>query len=1659
MAFIGDEEFRETLPDREELLAEAAGLAGDDASLASLVELYWSLVADDDLVGRSAQQLFDTTAHHRSLAQTRRPGEVRLEIDCPADPDAPDAASNTRIDIVCADMPFLVDSLSGLFNKHGIDITVFVHPIVPVRRDAEGELLAAPGEDGEPESWMHVELERVADRELLSLLESEILAVLDEVSACVADWRAMRGKALDIAAELEGDEGKRLPVPAKDVEDTIELLRWLADDKFTFLGFRQYKLTGSGEERALTPIEETGLGLLKRAPVVPRPLSSFNADAREQISTKRLLVITKSNARSTVHRTSFMDYVGVKTFDANGEPDGELRFLGLFTSAAYLSSVTRLPVVRRKVEEVIERSGVTLSSHSGKDLVTALETYPRDELFQARTEDLFRTAMGVLRLAGRRRLRLFLRRDVYGRFYSCLVYLPRDRFNTHNRIKIQQILYRRLGGIGVDYDTRVTESVLARLHFVIRIDPYADVDPVDVESIQAELADATRSWDADLALQLDHHVGEGQARSLYRAYSEAYPAAYKAEHSPLDAAKDIAKLEMLHEPGDMELQLFRRGGDDADVHFKVYSFEDPVGLSQALPVLRHLGATVAEERPYHIDRSDGTIFLHDFGLELPGRAAESVPQLRVRFENAFRAAWTGEAESDRFNELVIGAGLTWRQVVVLRALAKYMRQCGFVFSQAFIAATLCDNPVISAGLVKLFEARFDPRVGDDRETAVERIDATLAEELASVPSLDADRILRAFLTLIRSTLRTSYFQRASSGRPKKHVSFKFDARQIDFLPKPRPMFEVFVYSPDFEGVHMRYGKVARGGLRWSDRREDFRTEILGLVKAQEVKNTVITPVGAKGGFVLKRGPFPDRAALQAEGVARYREFISALLDITDNRDADNTVVPPPDVVRHDGDDPYLVVAADKGTATFSDIANEVAASYGFWLGDAFASGGSVGYDHKKMGITARGAWESVKRHFRGLARGGDEPGRGLARGGDEPGRGLAGGEGEHGRGLAGGEGEHGRGTGVDTQTQDFTVVGIGDMSGDVFGNGMLLSEHIKLVAAFNHLHIFVDPNPDPAASFHERRRLFGLPRSTWADYDPSVISAGGGVWERTVKSIPVSPEIREALGLDPDVKDMTPPELIKAMLRAPVDLLWNGGIGTYVKAESESDAAAGDKANDAVRVNGAELRCKVVGEGGNLGFTQLGRIEYAQRGGPGGAGGRINTDFIDNSAGVDTSDHEVNIKILLRSAALTSRIQPERRDKLFMDMADAVADMVLADNYNQNIALTNASHLAARLFPVHIRLMKHLEQHAALDREIEGLPSDKQLKERIAGGQGLTGPELSVLLSYTKIWAKRVVLDSELPDEPWTLPVLHDYFPPPLRRDYADLMTEHPLRREIVTTAVVGEAVNRGGTTFLFRISDETGADVVDVVRAYVIIRDAFGLPDLWRRIEALDNQVPQAAQISAMLVIRRLLDRGVRWLVQHRRGRLDVAAEIDRLRPGLAVLQPKLPELLTESEAVGFERFCTQLAEQGVPASLAVDVSAPIFGFGLVDVVECARVMGTNLVETAQVYYGIAAQLHTDEILNQISALPRRNRWQTLARSALRYDLYGAMAALTTSALTAKPGALPSEAVDLWAERHAAEIERIHLAVDEAERSDEKLAVLSVALRQIRSLVETELD
>jgi glutamate dehydrogenase len=1245
-------------------------------------------------------------------------------------------------------------------------------------------------------------------------------------------------------------------------------------------------------------------------------------------------------------------------------------------------------------------------------MLQILETYPRDELLQIKTDDLYEAVVGVLRMAGRRQLRLFLRRDGYGRFISCLIYLPRDRFTTGNRLRMQEILLRDLNGIGVDYTTRVTERMLARVHFIVRTDPADPPGHVDPNELAEMLADATRMWDDDFSLVLERKLGEESARELFARYSTAYPDSYKDGHTPYEGMQDLAKLELLEEEGQLEMHLYRkrRPGkdgapepDDHDVRFKVYRYGEPMMLSAVLPVLHSLGVQVVDERPYEIRRSDGTIYLYDFGLQPPA-AHHELADVRPQVENAFAAAWRGEAEVDGFNELVIRAGLTWRQVVVLRAYAKYLRQAGTIYSQDYMERALVAHPDIAGQLVQLFAARFHPGYvsGAARESRMEQLVESITAALDDVASLDEDRILRSFLTLVMATLRTNYFQRGGGGRHKPYLSLKIDPQSVPELPMPRPKFEIFVYSPRVEGVHLRFGAVARGGLRWSDRREDFRTEILGLVKAQMVKNTVIVPVGSKGGFVLKKPP-AEREAYLAEGVACYRLFISGLLDLTDNL-VKGEVVPPPEVVRHDPDDPYLVVAADKGTATFSDVANEVAESYGFWLGDAFASGGSAGYDHKGMGITARGAWESVKRHFREL--------------------------------------------GHDTQSQDFTVVGVGDMSGDVFGNGMLLSEHIRLVAAFDHRHVFIDPDPDPAMSFAERRRLFDLPRSSWDSYDRTLISPGGGVWPRSAKAIPISPQMREALGIAGAVGTLSPAELMRAILRAPVDLLWNGGIGTYVKAAVESNADVGDKANDPVRINGRDLRARVVGEGGNLGLTQLGRIEYAL------AGGRINTDAIDNSAGVDTSDHEVNIKILL-SLALGSG-GDGHRNELLAQMTDEVAELVLADNYSQNLALGVARALSAPLFSVHRRMMTDMERAGRLDRSIEFLPAEDACAEREAAGLGLTSPELSVLLAYVKIELEEGLLGTGLADESWSAPWLVNYFPTPLRERFRPAMDEHPLRREIIVTQVVNDMVNHGGVSFVYRAIEETGAAAADVVRAYLVVTELFGLREIWARTEELDNRASVDAQTAVLGELRRVLDRGVRWLLQSRSGTIDVAAENARLRPGIAELLPRVAELFVGRESASISAHVAELVEAGVPEELAARSTSALYGYGLLDVVELAQRLHLEPAAVADVYYAVSERFHIDDLLDRISALPRDDQWTALARMALRYDLYAALAGLTAEVLRTVAGDMPAtDRVSTWAAANAVSITRamttLSLMPDDGVAD---LATLSVVLRQVRTVV-----
>ncbi|HEX5598415.1 MAG TPA: NAD-glutamate dehydrogenase [Micromonosporaceae bacterium] len=1629
---LGDDEvdLDESVPNAEGLIAQAVALAGKDTEIATLVDRFWRFAPDEELIGLTPELMLAAVRDHRELAEQRLPGELKLRILDPGE-----QRPYTVIEIVTDDMPFLVDSVTALLAEANLDLQVLVHPQVVVRREPMGKLTRV-AIDVEPddavegdlvESWMHLHIDPVRDTAVREQLSRDLQRVLTDVREAVEDWQKMRQRALALADELTAARTSetRPPVPEKDITDSVELLRWLVDDHFTFLGYREYRLVDAetvgsdGQpEKLLEAVLGTGLGILRQDQPEAQRLSTMPPDSYQKVLEKRLLIITKASSRATVHRSAYLDYIGFKVFNEAGEVVGEKRFLGLLASSAYRTSVRELPVVRRKVAEVLERSGLSPRSHSGKELLQILETYPRDELFQIKTDDLYEAAVGVLRMAGRRQLRVFLRRDGYGRFISCLVYLPRDRYNQQNRLRMQEILLRRLNGIGVDHTTRVSESMLARVHFTVRTDPTNPPGNIDPDELAEELADATRLWDDDFRLVLERKLGDEPAKQLFARYANAFPEGYKDTHAPFEAVKDIAKLELLEEPGQLEMHMYRRREaprassgtptdqaavqqtDERDVRFKAYRYGEPMLLSTVLPVLHSLGVQVADEYPFEVLREDGRVYLYDFGLRLP-EGSRDLAEVQPNVENAFSATFRGDAEIDGFNELVLRGGLTWRQIVVLRAYAKYLRQARTIYSQDYMEATFNAYPGLAALLVSLFETRFSPTLAlsdEERSLQSKQLVDTINSQLDEVTSLDQDRILRSYLTLIQATLRTSFYQRTPDGRPKSYVAFKLDPQAIPDLPEPRPRYEIFVYSPRFEGVHLRYGAVARGGLRWSDRREDFRTEVLGLVKAQAVKNAVIVPVGAKGGFVLKQKP-GDRD----EAVACYKQFISGMLDVTDNI-VGGQVVPPTDVVRHDGDDPYLVVAADKGTATFSDIANEISKEHNFWLDDAFASGGSTGYDHKKMGITARGAWESVKRHFRDL--------------------------------------------GIDTQSQDFTVVGIGDMSGDVFGNGMQLSEHIRLVGAFDHRHIFLDPAPDAATSFAERCRLFDLPRSSWDDYNRELISEGGGVYPRTAKTIPISPQVRAVLGLDEAVTEMSPPELIRAILAAPVDLLWNGGIGTYVKGSTESNADVGDKSNDAIRVNGKQLRARVVGEGGNLGFTQLGRIEVALN------GNLINTDFIDNAAGVHSSDLEVNIKILLNGAVADGELSLPDRDALLAEMTDEVAQLVLRSNYDQARALGNARVQAASLLPVHRRMITDLERQGQLNRELEALPSDEELASRTDGG--LTRPELAVLMAYTKIALEQEVLEDSLADEPWTGKVLANYFPTPLRERYAGRMGGHPLHRDIVTTSLVNEVVNLGGISFIYRTTEETGASPGDVIRAYVVVCEVFGIAELWAAIEALDSKVPTEAQTAVYLETRRLLDRAVRWLVTNRRSPIDVPAEIARLSP-VSGLLPELSNLFVGEEQQALRGYAAAMTERGLPQELAERVARVIYSFGLLDVVETATGTGRDLNEVASVYFVLSDRFRVDTLLSKISLLPREDRWQTMARMALRYDLYAALAALTVEVLNSTPPSLSAtERVDQWEQANAASITRTRTAMGEFDDSRADLAALSVLLRQIRTLVRT---
>jgi glutamate dehydrogenase len=1684
---------------RQALLADAAAQLGDGAAAAKVgdcdiyLHCYYRHVDSSDLIAAGPRRVGAVAAAHAQLAALRPQGRAVVRVRPGA--DATLLPDRDVIDVVTDDMPFLVDTLTMTLASNDVAPHLVVHPQLMVRRDVTGALreVIKPNESraaeqpresaGDPdvmtESWSHIEVAKLAAAKATAIA-ADLEHALWDVRLAVDDYPKMRAMALRIADELAatgaierhlaGDSmsdaqgrpvagsstgggpksgGWVIPASPADSPSEIELLlRWLVDSHFTFLGFREYDLVSESDGLALCGVPGTGLGILRHDKSHTTRLSTLSEQARKIATDPRhRLIMTKANSRATVHRSSYLDYVGIKRLDESGKVIGEWRFLGLFTHMAYTDSITRIPILRRKLNEVYDASGISVDSHDGRAVAEFMEVYPREELFQVPVAELAEVASEVLRLRERMQTRLFVRKDIYGRYVSCLIYLSRDRYNTKVRVAVQEILRRVLGGAQVDYSAVVDEGPIARLHIVVRAERDKNLVDPDVPALEQAIAAAVRSWDDDLVREAVAQLGEREGRELLAEFEDAISDTYKADVPAAAAISDLAKIRQMRNAGlDVSFEMWESAGyvggvpvehdaaarrvpapaGDTEIpggqrrvwRLTIHRTGSPITLTDVLPRLQHMGVEVVDEHPYEFP-GPAPFWIYDFGLRRaaaatsgPGGRTTQVPQVSLasvagQLEGALAALWKGQIEDDDFNALVLDAGLTWRQVVVLRAYAKYLQQAGTTFSSGYIARVLRSNPVIARQLVRLFESRFDPDRAAGQTERSEALFEEIGGALDDVASLDEDRILRAYLGLIIATERTNYFRASDTDDSAAYLVFKLNAALVPDLPAPRPKFELFVYSPRFEGVHLRFANVARGGLRWSDRREDFRTEILGLAKAQEVKNSVIVPSGAKGGFVCKQLPDPsDREAYQGEVRACYRSFISAMLDVTDNIRA-GQVVPPGRVVRHDGDDPYLVVAADKGTATFSDTANEIALKRGFWLGDAFASGGSAGYDHKKMGITARGAWESVKFHFQTL--------------------------------------------GTDISKTDFTVIGIGDMSGDVFGNGMLLSEHIRLVAAFDHRHVFLDPDPDPGPSFAERRRLFELPRSSWADYDTGLISSGGGVWPRSAKSVPILPQVRAVLGLEDGIAALSPDQLISAILAAPVDLLWNGGIGTYVKASNQSHAGVGDRSNDAVRIDAAQLRAKIVGEGGNLGLTQEARIEYSL------AGGLVNTDFIDNSAGVDTSDHEVNIKILLDEVVRDGEMTTAERDELLQSMTDEVARLVLADNYHQNRALAAARAQSAQMLHVHARYIRKLEREGRIRRKLDVLPADKDIAERRSTGSGLTLPEFSVLLAHTKIATGQEVLASDVPGDPYLQRALIRYFPIPLRERFASRMPSHRLHREIITTAVINEMVDKSGITFTFRLNEETGASVPHITEAFLIAREVFDMPGFWFQLRALDGQVDTSAQVLALLEARKLTERATRWLLHFRRPPFDIQRTIEFFAGGVLTVAGGLPKMLAGLDLSSFEERRDLFTSRGFPDDLAERVAAMVPAYSAFDIVDIAASTSRPVEETAEVYFDLADRLQITRLRDRITALARDDRWNTMARNALRDDLYTAHAALTRDVLTVTEVGTPEQRLAAWVARNQAAVARASQTLVEIWESDAfTVSTLSVAVRAIRTLVSS---
>jgi len=1600
---------------RDQLIAEIVDSRAPSEALStrSQVELflqeYFANVPYEDMEGRSPKIMARAALAHLDFALVKKSGQALVRIFNPTIEEHGYESAYTIVEMVNDNMPFLVDSASAAITRQRLAIHITVHPILRVHRDTAGRiqklsLLKDKDEGGQTESYVRFVVDKETDVHHLKVIENEIHKVLADVRAAVSDWQAMRQKMADAKELLTYG-----PPGTDDAlrEESRELLQWMLDDHFTFLGFREYELQERGKKMLLRPVPGSGLGLLSKEQRGVGPVE-LSPEMRRLTRSRDWLIITKANSRSTVHRHTYLDYVGIKIYNPDGKAIGEQRFIGLFTSLAYSENPRNIPLLRLKVERVIERAALDQSSHRGKALWHILDTYPRDELFQSSVNDLTRTTNGILNLQERHKVRLFVRRDTFRRFFSCIVYVPREKYTTAVRRRIEEILLEAFGGTSVDTSVEISDSPLARTHIVVRIPPGAR-PRISVRRTEQEIAEAVVTWRDRLRVCLEGRFGREEGALLYRRYGESFPPAYEGDMEPSVACLDVKRMDGLLHGEHSDFLLLHRTANavEGQLNFRTFCPDEPLLLSNVLPVLEDMGVDVHSERPYKVRlKDDRRFWIQDFELRYPQADEIEIETAAERFEECFRRVLDGTIENDGYNKLILAAGLDWRQTALLRCYGKYLQQLRISFSQEYMENVLLQHAGLVRSLVEQFELQFDPALSKaQRAAALKACRSAIVRGIGRAQSLDEDRILRAFSGAIDATLRTNFYQVDAEGQPKSHISIKLDPSKLPEAPKPRPKFEIFVYSPQVEGVHLRGGEVARGGIRWSDRREDFRTEVLGLMKAQVVKNTVIVPTGAKGGFVPKHLPPGDRDAILQAGIACYKTFISGLLDITDNV-VNGAVVAPANVVRRDQDDPYLVVAADKGTATFSDIANQLSIEYGFWLNDAFASGGSVGYDHKKMAITARGGWEAVKRHFREQ--------------------------------------------GVNIQSEPFTVAGIGDMAGDVFGNGMLLSEKIRLVAAFNHEHIFIDPEPDMEASFRERQRLFSLPRSRWSDYDEKLISKGGGVFSRQAKQIRLSPEARKLLDIAETV--VQPLQLIQSILKMRVDLLWNGGIGTYVKASTESHADVGDRSNDGVRINANQLRCKVIGEGGNLGLTQRARIEYGLN------GGRINTDFIDNSAGVDSSDREVNIKILLGMAEREGRLTRARRNKLLVEMTDDVAAFVLRNNYLQTQAISMMEARAAERLDESARLITNLEKTGLLDRAIEFLPDEAEIEERHRRKQGLTRPEIAIVLSYAKIDLYNGLTSSSASLEDFLTTDPQRYFPKVLRLRYADLIPKHRLSREILSTLISNNIVNRMGPVFVKRIQADTNASVVTIARAYIIAREICQASQIWQEIEALDYQIPATLQRDMMFEVSRILRHACYWLINRFGEDLDIVQAVAHLKGPLSTVFSRSSSIVVGDGKERQQRAYEELEALGVPEGLARRMAGLLLTRGGLDIADLSVICRKDVFQTARMYAMLSQRLGVVWLHRSVEALEVSGRWQAMARGNLRDEFYAIRRELGVRLLKTRSRLTPVKLFEKWQKENGAALLRYDGVLREMKlRTEVDFATLSVAAQELRRLVASD--